>query len=223
MDMEAKRNDDIIKVAIVDDDEDIRKGLNWMLDYTEGYVCVGTFRSCGEAVEHLGENLPDVVLMDIGLPGSSGIECVRTLKGMWPDVQFVMQTVYSDDDKIFESLRAGAVGYILKKSQTVKVLQAISDAHAGGAPMSGEIARRVLTFFQKPEPAQDFSALSSREVEVLESLVDGHSYKTIAEKLFVSVHTVRFHLHNIYEKLHVTSRAEAVAKVMRQRKAIDNA
>lgn len=218
MDMEAKRNDEIIRVAIVDDDEDIRSGLKWMLDYTEGYACAGVYRSCAEAVEQLGDALPDVVLMDIGLPGTSGIECVRKLKALFPDVQFVMQTVYSDDDKIFESLRAGAVGYILKKSQTVKVLQAISDAHAGGAPMSGEIARRVLTFFQQPQPADEMAALSDREVEVLEALVQGHSYKAIAEKLFVSVHTVRFHLHNIYEKLHVSSRAEAVAKVMRHRR-----
>ncbi|HOJ04619.1 MAG TPA: response regulator transcription factor [Bacteroidota bacterium] len=215
--MEAKRNDDIIKVAIVDDDEDIRNGLRWMLEYSEGYSCTGVYKSCADAREHIGANLPDVVLMDIGLPEQNGIECVRILKAMYPDIQIVMQTVYSDDEKIFESLRAGAVGYILKKSQTVKVLQAISDAHAGGAPMSGEIARRVLNFFSQPQPVDEIGTLSDREIEVLEALVEGHSYKAIAEKLFVSVHTVRFHLHNIYEKLHVTSRAEAVAKVMLRR------
>lgn len=215
--MESRRQDDIIKVAIIDDDEDIRNGLSWMIEYSEGYTCSGTYKSCADAVEHIGENLPDVVLMDIGLPGKSGIECVRAIKELHPALQIVMQTVYSDDDKIFESLRAGAVGYILKKTPTVKVLQAISDAFAGGAPMSGEIARRVLTYFQRPRQEDEISTLSSREVEVLESLVEGHSYKIIAEKLFVSVHTVRFHLHNIYEKLHVSSRAEAVAKMMKHR------
>lgn len=216
--METKRNDEIIRVAIVDDDEDIRNGLRWMLEFSEGYACTGVYKNCADAMEHIDEQLPDVVLMDIGLPGKNGIECVRAMKASYPEVQIVMQTVYSEDEKIFESLRAGAVGYILKKSQSVKVLQAISDAHAGGAPMSGEIARRVLLFFQQPQPADETAELSDREIEVLEALIEGHSYKAIAEKLFVSVHTVRFHLHNIYEKLHVTSRAEAVAKVMRQRR-----
>jgi DNA-binding NarL/FixJ family response regulator len=128
-----------------------------------------------------------------------------------------MQTVYTEDEKIFESLRAGAVGYLLKKTPSTNILQAISDAAAGGAPMTGEIARRVLAFFQTPAPKDESEELSPREIEVLELLVDGRSYKAIAEQLFVSVHTVRFHLHNIYEKLHVSSRGEAVAKMMRRK------
>lgn len=215
---DQKRQDEIIKVAIIDDDEDIRNGLGWVIEFSDGYVLTGTYKSCADALEHIDENLPDVVLMDIGLPGRSGIECVRALKEVFPAVQVIMQTVYSDDDKIFESLRAGAVGYILKKTPTVSVLQAVSDAHAGGAPMSGEIARKVLTFFQAPKEDDGMASLSARETDVLEALVEGHSYKAIAEKLFVSVHTVRFHLHNIYEKLHVNSRAEAVAKLMKHRR-----
>lgn len=206
-----------IAVAIVDDDESVRTTLRWLLDFTDGYACVGTYASCSEAMEGLAAAPADVVLMDIGMPGTTGIACVRHVKERYPDVQIVMQTVYSDDDRIFESLRAGAVGYILKKSQTVRVLQAISDAHAGGAPMSGEVARRVLAFFQRPPAPVEITELSERETEVLEALIEGHSYKVIAERLFVSVHTVRFHLHNIYDKLHVGSRAEAVAKVLRHR------
>lgn len=215
--MKAQSSFKTITVAIVDDDEEIRTGLQWILDRTDGYSCVGTYRNGAEAAEGMERSLPDVVLMDIGLPGRSGIECVESLKQRHPGVQFVMQTVYADDEKIFQSLRAGAVGYLLKKTPTAKVLQAVSDAYDGGAPMSGEIARKVLTYFQRPAPAQHGHGLSDREVEVLKALMDGHSYKAIADRLFVSVHTVRFHLHNIYEKLHVSSRAEAVAKVMKEK------
>ncbi len=206
----------LITVAIVDDDESMRSSLKWMLEFTDGYACAGSYASCAEALEGLGTSPADVVLMDIGMPGTSGIACVRKLKELFPQMQVVMQTVYSDDDRIFESLRAGAVGYILKKTPSLKLLQAISDAYAGGAPMSGEVARRVLAFFQRPPAPADGTVLTERETEVLEALIEGHSYKVIAERLYVSVHTVRFHLHNIYEKLHVGSRAEAVAKVMQQ-------
>jgi DNA-binding NarL/FixJ family response regulator len=207
----------VINVAIVDDDEEIRTGLRWIIDNTDGYHLTGVYKNYTEAVSGIEADQPDVVLMDIGLPGKSGIECVRELKLRFPAVQFVMQTVYADDENIFQSLRAGAVGYLLKKTPTAKFLQAISDAYNGGAPMSGEISRKVLNYFQ--EPAKKKSAdyqLSEREMEVLKALTEGHSYKAIADKLFVSVHTVRFHLHNIYDKLHVSSRAEAVAKVMKE-------
>ena len=207
----------VITVAIVDDDEEIRNGLTWIIDDADGYTLTGAYKNYTEAITGIEEHQPDVVLMDIGLPGKSGIECVRELKVRFPDVQFVMQTVYADDENIFQSLRAGAVGYLLKKTPTVKFLQAISDAYEGGSPMSGEIARKVLNYFQEPakKKSKDYQ-LSEREVEVLKALTEGHSYKTIADKLFVSVHTVRFHLHNIYDKLHVSSRAEAVAKVMKE-------
>ena len=218
--MEEKRLDTLIKVAIIDDDEDIRTGLHWLIQYSDGFTCTGTYKSCMEAMNSIAEELPDVVLMDIGMPGKSGIECVRMLKEHFPTIQVVMQTVYSDDDKIFESLRAGAVGYLLKKTPSINILQSISDAYAGGAPMSGEIARRVLMYFQSPKQTDDVASLSAREIEVLEQLVEGHSYKRIADMLFVSVHTVRFHLHNIYEKLHVRTRGEAVAKMMKHRRSL---
>ena len=207
----------VIHVAIVDDDEEIRNGLSWIIGQTEGYHLTGVYKNYTEALNGIADTQPDVVLMDIGLPGKSGIECVRELKVKYPKVQFVMQTVYADDENIFQSLRAGAVGYLLKKTPTAKFLQAISDAYEGGAPMSGEIARKVLYYFQAPQKkkSSDYE-LSDREIDVLKALTEGHSYKSIADKLFVSVHTVRFHLHNIYEKLHVSSRADAVATVMKE-------
>jgi DNA-binding NarL/FixJ family response regulator len=206
-----------LSVAIVDDDADVGEALQWILDQTEGFRCCGVFKSCAEASLGLSvDNLPDVLLMDIGMPHQSGVQCVEALKQRFPELIIVMQTVYSSDELIFESLRAGASGYILKKTTPERLLRAIRDAHEGGAPMSGEVARKVLQFFQqKPKANQDLAQLSERELEVLRLLIDGHQYKTIADKLFVSVHTVRFHLHNIYEKMHVRSRMEAVAKAMK--------
>lgn len=207
----------VIAVAIVDDDEEIREGLRFIIGRAEGYRITGTYKNYTDALSGIASDIPDVVLMDIGLPGRSGIECVRDLKVRYPDVQFVMQTVYADDENIFQSLRAGASGYLLKRTPAPKFLQAISDAFDGGAPMSGEVARKVLNYFQRTakNTPQKYE-LSDREVEVLKALTEGHSYKAIADRLFVSVHTIRFHLHNIYDKLHVSSRAEAVAKVMKE-------
>lgn len=203
-----------LSVAIVDDDADICEALHWIFDHTEGFTCAGVFKNCTEAIAGLeGINpLPSVVLMDIGLPGQSGVECVRILKSHHPSLKIVMQTVHSSDELIFDSLRAGACGYILKKTTADRLLQAIRDAHEGGVPMSGEIARKVLDFFQTKNTDPAIEKLSERELEVLHLLIQGHSYKGIAEHLFLSVHTIRFHLHNIYEKLHVGSRMEAVAK-----------
>jgi DNA-binding NarL/FixJ family response regulator len=207
-----------LRVAIVDDDADIRDTLHWIFDNTEGFACFGVFKNCTEAVAGLaGDHLPDVVLMDISMPGQSGVECVRILREQHPTLRIVMQTVHSSDDMIFDSLRAGASGYILKKTPVDRLLQAIRDAHEGGAPMSGEVARKVLDFFQQPKSDPSVDGLSDREQDVLRLLIEGHSYKAIADRLFLSVHTVRFHLHNIYEKLHVTSRMEAVAKAMKHK------
>jgi DNA-binding NarL/FixJ family response regulator len=212
-------HDDRIRVAIIDDDVALRNGLRWMIEHAEGFTCTGAFSGCEEALVKLETDPPDVVLMDIGMPGKSGIECVGSVKERFPDIQVLMLTVYSDEEKIFQSLRAGAVGYLLKKTPSDRLLSSIRDACAGGAPMSSEIARKVLNYFQQPRPAALTSSLSAREVDVLEALIEGHSYKAIAEKLFLSVHTVRFHLHNIYAKLHVSSRAEAVAKALNAKKA----
>ena len=207
----------LIRVAIVDDDEDVRQGYRWMIERSERFAITGVYRSCAEIERQIDENPPDVILMDIGLPDKSGIDCVRTLKASYPHIRFLMLTVYSDDEKIFQSLKAGAVGYLLKKTEPAKLLEAIQDAHNGGAPMSSEIARKVLGYFQDQKPSTDSSVLSAREKEVLEALIEGHSYKAIADKLFLSIHTVRFHLQNIYAKLHVHTRSEAVVKALKNR------
>lgn len=184
---------------------------------SEGFACVGAYASCSEAMGHLEEEAPDVILMDVEMPTVTGIECVGRVKAAFPDIEVLMLTVYTDDEKIFQSLRAGAVGYLLKKTSPAKLLEAIQDARDGGAPMSSEIARKVLQSFHPLAGHKMPASLSAREQEFLEALVEGHSYKAIAEKLFVSVHTVRFHLHNIYAKLHVNSGSEAIAKAMRNR------
>lgn len=206
----------MLKVAIVDDDALVRDDLQWILNHSEGFQCIGLYKNCMEVLKGLSkDHLPDVILMDISMPGQSGVECVKALKSIYPSLRIVMQTVHSSDDHIFDSLRAGAIGYILKKTPSQKLLNALQDACDGGAPMSGEVARKVLHFFQEQKSSPDELGLSEREVDVLRLLIEGYSYKGIAEKLFVSVHTVRFHLHNIYEKLHVSSRMEAVSKVMK--------
>ncbi|KAB2924375.1 MAG: response regulator transcription factor [Bacteroidetes bacterium] len=205
----------LVRVAIVDDDADLANGIAWIIDRSGTCRTTGIYRSSAALLRGLGEHPADVVLMDIGLQGESGIDAVRALKRFHPDVQVVMQTVYSEDEKIFQSLRAGAVGYILKKNTPEAVLHAITEAHRGGVPFTGEVARKVLQYFSAPEPAAvDIDTLlSDREKEVLRELVQGHTYKSIAERLFISLPTVRFHLQNIYKKLHVRSRNEVVAKL----------
>ncbi|HTX18762.1 MAG TPA: response regulator transcription factor [Bacteroidota bacterium] len=209
-----QETDTMIRVAIVDDDDEMRKGLRRIIEQATGFHCTD-FRSGASALETFDENPPDVVLMDIGMPDKTGIEWVGILQEKYPHVQCLMLTVHSDEEKIFQSLRAGAVGYLLKTTTPDKLLTAIREAHAGGAPMTGEVARKVLTYFQQPRQSNVFSSLSQRELDVLLALTEGHTYKSIADKLFVSVNTVRFHLRNIYAKLHVRSRTEAVAKALK--------
>jgi len=204
-----------IRVAIIDDDIEIRNGLRWVIEHSPGFACTGAHGSCGDALAILEDDPPDVILMDIGLPEKSGIECVEIVKRRYPNIQCLMLTVHSDDEKIFQSLRQGAVGYLLKKTSPEALLAAIRDAYAGGAPMSTEVARKVLAYFQTQKADSLSSTLSKRELEVLQALIDGYTYKAIADKLFVSVNTVSFHLRNIYAKLHVRSRAEAVAKAIK--------
>ena len=212
--MEAK---DIIRVAILDDDKDFREIFSTLLNKSDGFKCVGAYQDYIEALTKIENDLPDILLLDIEMPGKSGIETLKELKNSYPNIQVMMLTVYSDSEKIFQSLRGGAVGYLLKKSPTTKLIEAIREAYDGGAPFSGEVARKVLEYFQTPAEKINQSLLSDREREVLEALIEGHSTKAIAEKLFVSFHTVRFHLHNIYTKLHVNSRAEAVAKAIKNK------
>jgi len=205
----------IIRVLIVDDDTEIRNGLRWVIDHSTGFVCVGAHARFDDAVLTIEDDAPDVVLMDIGMPERNGIECVEILKEKYPDIHCLMLTVHSDDEKIFQSLRVGAVGYLLKKTPPEMLLAAIRDAHAGGAPMSTEVARKVLGYFQQQKNDKLSTSLSKRELDVLQALIDGYTYKAIADKLFVSTNTISFHLRNIYAKLHVRSRAEAVAKAVK--------
>jgi DNA-binding NarL/FixJ family response regulator len=210
-------NDQPIRVAIVEDSTDEREGLSYLLRGSPGFTWVGAFANGEEAVRELPNLSPDIVLMDIHLPGISGIECVRTLSEALPGTRILMLTVYEDHDRIFDSLRAGATGYLLKKTPPAKLLEAIQELHQGGAPMSGPIARQVIAAFQKPAPrTSDPDHLSPREQEILGLLNQGFLYKEIADQLRIAVGTVRTHIARIYDKLHVRSRAEAMIKNLRQ-------
>jgi DNA-binding NarL/FixJ family response regulator len=205
----------IIKVAIVDDEADLRENIAGFVDAAKGFRCVNAYASAEEALARLAQDQPDVVLMDINLGGMSGIECVRQLKPLMPATQVVMLTVFEDTEKIFSALAAGASGYLLKRLAPAKLLEAIREVHEGGSPMSAPIARKVVQSLQKKSAAADASAeLSTREREVLNGLAEGEAYKQIADRLGVSIHTVRNYIRRIYEKLHVQSRTEAVAKFL---------
>lgn len=200
----------MINVVIVDDKRDIREGLKIILDLADDFKCTAVFRDAESALEGMGTIPVDVVLMDVELPKMSGIECVKHLKEQYPDLDIIMLTAHSDDESIFESLKAGAYGYLTKNIFPSKLLSAIKEVKNGGSPMSSQIARRVVTSFNNfRNPTMD---LTRREVEVLRLLHRGASYKAIAEKLFISPNTVRFHLKNIYKKLQVNSKYEAVMK-----------
>lgn len=207
-----------ISVCIVEDNKDIRLALEQIVVMSEGYQLLGSFASASEAIAHIPLLMPDVVLMDINLgEGESGIDCVRSLKADFPEILFMMCTVYEDDEKIFEALSAGASGYILKKTAPQKLLEAIKELHAGGAPMSSQIARKVVAAFQQKASQangneETLSSLSNREREILEHLARGMLYKEIAASLFISQETVRKHVYHIYEKLHVNNRVEAINK-----------
>ncbi len=208
----------IIKVAIVDDEVDLRENIAGYVDAAKGFRCVSVYSSAEEALANLPKEKPDVVLMDINLGGMSGIECVRRLKPQMPETQVVMLTVFEDTGKIFSAIAAGASGYLLKRLAPSKLLEAIREVHEGGSPMSAPIARKVLLSLQPvpAAPGDETTALSPREREVLDGLAEGQAYKQIADKLGVSIHTVRNYIRRIYEKLHVCSRTEAVAKYLRK-------
>jgi|ERR1051326_1324657 DNA-binding NarL/FixJ family response regulator len=205
-------------VAIIEDHHKFREALEFLLNQTPGYHCVGSFRSMEEALEKIKFNLPDVALVDIGLPGMSGVEGVRILRERHPSLVLLMNTVYDDDERIFQALCAGASGYLLKKTPPARLIESLEEAIAGGAPMSPEVARRVLALFReiRPPEHEDYQ-LTPHELRLLKLLVEGHSYKTAATKLGVSVKTISFHLQKIYEKLQVHSKSEAVAKALRNR------
>ncbi|HEU4595596.1 MAG TPA: response regulator transcription factor [Pyrinomonadaceae bacterium] len=205
-----------IKVAIIEDLRQIREGLATLIEMTQGFRCTGRFGSVEEALAGISRDVPDVVLSDIGLPGMNGIEGVRILKERYPQLVVLMLSVYEDDERIFDALCAGATGYLLKKTPPARLIESLKEAFDGGAPMSPEVARRVITLFRDFRPPQraDYD-LTPHETRLLKLLVEGHNYKTAAFELNVSVNTVSFHLKKIYEKLQVHSKSEAVAKALR--------
>ncbi|HEY5298047.1 MAG TPA: response regulator transcription factor [Verrucomicrobiae bacterium] len=205
-----------IKVAIVDDDEGIRAGLAALIRRAPNFKLIGDYANAETALTEIPRHLPDVVLMDINLPGMKGVECVRQLKAAKPEVQFLMLTVYEDSDSLFNSLKAGASGYLLKRTAAAKLLEAIRDVHGGGSPMTPQLARRVVQFFAKPAAGvASLAALTPGERDFLDQLANGYAYKEIADRLNISIDTVRSYVRTVYEKLHVHSRTEAVVKYLR--------
>ena len=202
-----------IKVAIVEDNDGIRESLSILISGSAGFECIAAFHNSESAIDRIPTLDADVILMDINLPGKSGIECTRILKAKNPKLQIIMQTVYEDSDMIFESLKAGASGYLLKRTPPVKLLEAIEEVYKGGSPMSSQIARMVVESFQaKIKGDNNLPLLTDREEEIIIHLSKGYRYKEIADKLFISIDTVRTHIRNIYEKLQVRSRTDAVLK-----------
>lgn len=206
-----------INVAVVEDDQGTRESLMKLLNRSSGLKCSGAFATGEEAVRELPALRPDVVLMDINLPGMNGIKCVALLKESLPNVQVLMLTSYEDSELIFESLRVGANGYLMKNLDPQEILEAVQQVQAGGSPMSMHIARKVVNYFrQLKKPATEVEQLTRREQEILALLAKGFLYKEIADQLGISLHTVRGHIHLVYEKLHVQSRTEAVLKYLGQ-------
>jgi len=208
--------DESINVAIVEDDRSTREGLSLLIDASPGYHSVGKFGSVEEALRCLAGNLPDVLLLDINLPSTPGSHSVALLRAKYPSIKVLMLTVYGEEEKIFESICNGACGYLLKRTPPAKLLESISEAHGGGAPMSPEIARKVVTLFQKMAPQKKLAQdLTPQELKLLALLAQGHSYRSSASQLNISVNTVRNYIRSVYEKLHVHSKSEAVSKALR--------
>lgn len=207
-----------IKAAIVEDMRDIREGLATLINFTEGFRCTGAFRSMEEAIQRIKFEVPTVLLSDIGLPGMNGIEGIKILKEKYPQLTVLMLTVYDDDERIFDALCAGASGYLLKRTTPAKIIENIKEAVSGGAPMSPEVAARVIKLFREVRPPEkvDYD-LTPHETRLLKLLVEGHNYTTAAEELRVSYNTIKFHMRHIYEKLQVHSKSEAVAKALQNR------
>lgn len=206
-----------IKVAIFEDNRNLRESLFQLIDGSDGFRCVGAFANCDRLIQNIKESRPDVVLMDIEMPGLSGIEAIKILKENFPEIKVLMETIFEDNNKIFDSICNGAEGYILKNTPPVFILSAIKDIYEGGAPMTPSVASKVLKMFKKnSSPAlKEETGLTEREKEILVLLVDGMSYKKIAATCFISADTVSGHIKNIYKKLQVHSKSEAVAKAIK--------
>ncbi|MBS1520302.1 MAG: response regulator transcription factor [Bacteroidetes bacterium] len=208
----------MIKVGIVEDNNTLRKSLTSLFNDAGDMRCVMSLNNLLHIVKEIQKNSPDVILMDIGLPNISGIDGVLTVKAFFPSIQIMMFTVFEDADKIFDAIRNGASGYLLKKTPPLEIVEAVRDLNNGGAPMTASIARKVIQSFhvQQASTVEEYK-LTPREKEILRSLVDGASYKKIADQYMVSISTIRTHICSIYNKLHVNSKAEAVAKILKQR------
>ena len=205
-----------IKVAIIEDQQVLREGLGFLINSTEGFRCTGSFGSVEQALRRIADDLPQVALIDIGLPGVSGIEGIRILKNRWPDLLLITLTVYEDDQKIFDALCAGASGYLLKRTPPARLVESLKEVVDGGAPMSPEVAVRVISVFKNVRPpARADHDLTPHELRLLKMLVEGHSYKTAAAELGSSINTIGTHMQSIYRKLQVHSKSEAVVKALR--------
>ena len=204
-----------ISIAIVEDLDEVREGLHQFISLSPEFKVLDTYKTAEEALYEIPLCKPDIVIMDINLPGMNGIECIRQVKGKTPHTQFMMFTVYENDEKVFEALKAGASGYLLKNTGLVQLIEALKELHGGGSPMSANIARKLVTVFREQEKnITPVEALSKRENEILQLLSKGLLYKEIADQLSISTSTVRQHIHNIYEKLHVQNRTEAINKAL---------
>jgi DNA-binding NarL/FixJ family response regulator len=206
-----------LTVAIVEDERKFREAVCAIIDGTKGFRCTGGFRSMEEALDKIGRNLPVVVLVDIGLPGMSGIEGISRLKQSYPQLILLVHTIYEDDERIFDALCAGASGYLLKRTPPARLVESLHEAAGGGAPMTPEIASRVVSLFREYRPSDRDFDLSPHELRLLKLLAEGHNYKTAAIELGVTTHTISFHLQKIYDKLHVNSKTAAVAKALQHR------
>jgi DNA-binding NarL/FixJ family response regulator len=202
-----------ISLAIVEDLDVVRNGLKDFISLSTDFLVIGSFKTGEEALQKLPEITPDIVIMDINLPGMNGIECIRQVKDKSPGTQFMMFTVYENDDKVFEALKAGASGYLLKNTGLLQIAESVKELHEGGSPMSANIARKMVNLFRDTDKKTPFlDLLSNREKEILQLLAKGLLYKEIAEQLHITTGTVRIHIHKIYEKLHVQNRTEAINK-----------
>lgn len=207
----------VIRVVIIEDMRDVREGLKLLINGSPGFACIGAYRTVEDALAHLKpEQPPHLILTDIGLPGMSGIEGIKLFRRQLPDTAILALTIYENDDKIFNALCAGATGYLLKNTPPARLLEALKEAVSGGAPMSPEVARRVVGLFREFRPVSASYDLTPQERQLLKLLVEGHHKKTAADAMGISFHTVTFHLRNVYEKLHVHSKSEAVAKALRE-------